>query len=83
MALRMGSQAAKILGPEPVLDVPTRHHQAVARLGHALEASARHRDGTIEAVELPGEHFVMGVQWHPERGVDQRLFDALVQAAES
>lgn len=83
VALRMGSQFAKILGPEPEIDVPTRHHQAIAELGLTLEASAWHRDGTIEAVELPGEDFVVGVQWHPERGTDMRLFEALVEAATS
>ena len=81
VTLRMGSQVAKILGPEPDIDVPTRHHQAIAEVGRPLEVAARHVDGTVEAVELPGEHFVVGVQWHPERGVDPRLFDALVQAA--
>ncbi len=83
VALRMGSQIAKIFGREPVLDVPTRHHQAVAQLGRDLEASARHSDGTIEAIELPGEHFAVGVQWHPERGTDDRVIAALVQAADS
>ena len=35
----------------------------------------------IEAVELPSARFVLGVQWHPEEGMDQRPFDALVAAA--
>jgi putative glutamine amidotransferase len=31
---------------------------------------------------LPGYHFVLGVQWHPEQdGGDLRLFKALVSAA--
>jgi putative glutamine amidotransferase len=38
-------------------------------------------DGVVEAVELPGARFVLGVQWHPEEGMDQRPFDALVEAA--
>ena len=83
VALRMGSIVAKILGPEPIIAVPTRHHQAVAQVGRGLEVSARHPDGTIEAIEMPGGNFVMGVQWHPERGTDPRLFDAFVQAATS
>ena len=81
VAVRMGSIVGKILGPEPVIDVPTRHHQAVARLGRGLDVSARHRDGTIEAIELPGDSFTVGVQWHPERGTDMRLFDAFIDAA--
>ena len=83
VTLTMGSIVAKILGPEPLIEVPTRHHQGVAMLGRGLDVSARHADGTIEAVEMPGQHFVVGVQWHPERGADPRLFDAFVQAADS
>ncbi len=40
--------------------------------------------GVIEAVELPGEQFVVAVQWHPEERLDDlRLFAGLVQAATS
>ncbi len=76
-----GSILAKIIGNGPV-GVPTRHHQGIAKLGRGLDVSARHDDGTIEAVEMPGQHFVMGVQWHPERDTDTRLFDAFVEAAD-
>jgi putative glutamine amidotransferase len=74
--------------PEPgFFDVPTHHHQAVDLLGDGLRAVAWEEDGLIEAVEagpsqldgLPG--FVLGVQWHPERGDDIRLFAALVSVA--
>ncbi|MCQ4043451.1 gamma-glutamyl-gamma-aminobutyrate hydrolase family protein [Streptantibioticus rubrisoli] len=66
--------------PEPV-DVPTYHHQAVGRLGGALIASAHAAcDGTVEAVELPGGPFVLGVQWHPEMSDDSRVLGALVAA---
>ncbi|MFF5446682.1 gamma-glutamyl-gamma-aminobutyrate hydrolase family protein [Streptomyces sp. NPDC012888] len=61
--------------------VPTYHHQAVDRLGRGLVASAHAVDGTVEAVELPGAAWVLGVQWHPERGVDTRVMSALVTAA--
>ncbi len=67
--------------PEAV-DVPTYHHQAVDRLGDGLVASAHAvRDGTVEAVELPGASFVLGVQWHPEMADDTRVLRALVSAA--
>ncbi|MFE9254984.1 gamma-glutamyl-gamma-aminobutyrate hydrolase family protein [Streptomyces sp. NPDC006879] len=62
-------------------DVPTYHHQAVDRLGRGLLVSALAEDGTAEAVELPGEHFVLGVQWHPEQDDDTRVMAALVAAA--
>jgi Predicted glutamine amidotransferases len=61
--------------------VPTYHHQAVERLAPALVACAHAADGTIEAVELPGAAWVLGVQWHPEMGADLRLMRALVAAA--
>jgi len=46
------------------------HHQAVRAPGDGLEVTARGDDGIVEAVEhraLP----VMGVQWHPERMINQ------------
>ncbi|MEV7613012.1 gamma-glutamyl-gamma-aminobutyrate hydrolase family protein [Streptomyces sp. NPDC089799] len=62
-------------------DVPTYHHQAVDRLGEGLVVSAHALDGTVEAIELPGEPWVVGVQWHPERGTDTRVMAGLVDAA--
>ncbi|MFE3471407.1 MULTISPECIES: gamma-glutamyl-gamma-aminobutyrate hydrolase family protein [unclassified Streptomyces] len=62
--------------------VPAYHHQAVARLGTGLIASAHAPDGTVEALELPDrESLVLGVQWHPEMGEDLRVMTALVDAA--
>lgn len=61
--------------------VPTYHHQAVDRLGEGLVPSAYAADGTVEAVELPSEAWVLGVQWHPEMGEDLRVMRALVRAA--
>ncbi|MDJ0345276.1 gamma-glutamyl-gamma-aminobutyrate hydrolase family protein [Streptomyces sp. H10-C2] len=61
--------------------VPTYHHQAVGRLGAGLTVGAYADDGTVEAVELPGPAFALGVQWHPEMGGDQRLVRALLRAA--
>ncbi|MGH9078747.1 MAG: gamma-glutamyl-gamma-aminobutyrate hydrolase family protein [Acidimicrobiales bacterium] len=64
-------------------DVLCSHHQAVAALAPGLIVTATSVDGVVEAVELPGRRFVVGVQWHPEESGDQRLFDALVAAARS
>ncbi|MGW5850702.1 gamma-glutamyl-gamma-aminobutyrate hydrolase family protein [Streptomyces sp. NPDC055254] len=62
--------------------VPTYHHQAVARLGRGLIASAHATDGTVEAIELPdSERWVLGVQWHPERNKDTRVMASLIEAA--
>nr|WSZ18488.1 gamma-glutamyl-gamma-aminobutyrate hydrolase family protein [Streptomyces canus] len=68
------------LAPEET-SVPTYHHQAVDRLGKGLLASAHAPDGTVEAVELPGPPWVLGVQWHPEMGTDLRVMRGLVTAA--
>ena len=43
--------------------------------------SARSDDGVIEAVEVLGRTFAVGVQWHPEEQGDVRLFAGLVEAA--
>ena len=47
------------------LRVNSMHHQAV-RLPGRLTVAAVAADGVIEAVELPGHPFALGVQWHPE-----------------
>ena len=79
------------------LEVNSSHHQAAQTVGSRLAAGARLAvsgwapDGVIEAVEMPGAPFVLGVQWHPEEMLDRaehaqvavgaRLFSALVAAA--
>ncbi len=76
-----GSALAKALGRTAVEGVPAYHHQGVDRLGLGLTASAWTPDGLVEAVEDPELPFCLGVQWHPEVGVDASLFQALVAAA--
>jgi putative glutamine amidotransferase len=51
----------------PSITVNSSHHQAIATPGDGLDVIATAPDGTVEAVEQRGEHFVLGVQWHPER----------------
>ncbi|MDX6741346.1 gamma-glutamyl-gamma-aminobutyrate hydrolase family protein [Actinocorallia sp. A-T 12471] len=70
------SRTGKAMGA--LADVPTYHHQAVGRLGSGLVAVAWAADKVIEAVELEGHPFGVGVQWHPEEGDDLSLFQALV-----
>jgi len=74
-----GTIVHRLLGARPV--VQCSHHQAVEELGDALLVSARSDDGVIEAVEVLGRTFAVGVQWHPEEQGDVRLFAGLVQAA--
>ena len=66
--------------------VRSDHHQAVQNLAPGLRVTARSDDGLIEAFEKPDHPWFVGVQWHPELSaaedpVQQRLFDALVNAA--
>lgn len=79
VATRPGTVTASVFGPTTT--VLCSHHQSIRDLGRGLEATAHAADGVIEAVELPSARFVLGVQWHPEEGMDQRPFDALVEAA--
>jgi gamma-glutamyl-gamma-aminobutyrate hydrolase PuuD len=60
--------------------VPGGHHQAINRIGSGLLTVAWTQDQVVEAVELQGHAFGVGVQWHPEEGDDLRLFEALVAA---
>jgi len=74
------SRAGAAVGERVI--VRCHHHQAIDRLGDGLVISGRASDGTVEAVELAGRPFVVGVQWHPEQdAADARLFTALVRAA--
>lgn len=79
------SRLGEIFGPGGHR-VNSFHHQAVDVPGAGLRATAwSEPDGVIEAVELSGQRFALGVQWHPEElraGEDaQRLFHAFVAAA--
>jgi putative glutamine amidotransferase len=76
--------------PEQKVIVPVNssHHQSAGVIGNGLRISARcTADGVIEAVEgTAPDHFVVAVQWHPERSVDddessRAIFRALVKAA--
>ena len=57
--------------------VNSLHHQAVDRLGDGLQVTARASDGCVEAVELAGARWCVGVQWHPELLPDDELEQGL------
>jgi len=80
-----GTRLGRVLGRLEV-EVNSMHHQAIKRLGEGLREVAWAPDGIIEGIEMPGDRFVLGVQWHPEElvGHDQaarKLFAAIVDAA--
>lgn len=77
--------AATIFGTRQ-LNVNSYHHQSIRNLAAGLVLNAVSPDGVVEAVSLPGEPFVFGMQWHPELMFDQhdaqlRPFEAFVSAA--
>jgi putative glutamine amidotransferase len=75
------------LGTKMTLMVNSSHHQSVAVLGDGLVRAAwSPEDGVVEAAEGHGDQFLMGVQWHPERVLEeskasQSLFQSFVDAA--
>jgi putative glutamine amidotransferase len=80
VALEPGSRVGAALGATAT--VRCHHHQALDRLADGLVVTGRAADGLVEAVELAGAPFVVGVQWHPEEdATDVRLMAALVTAA--
>ncbi|NCB16158.1 MAG: gamma-glutamyl-gamma-aminobutyrate hydrolase family protein [Synergistales bacterium] len=80
-----GSVIAELLGTS--FPVNSYHHQAVKDVGRGLKVTSRAMDGVTESLEMEGESFVVGVQWHPEMmmsGGDDMLplFLRLVEEAE-
>jgi putative glutamine amidotransferase len=73
-----GSLLGKLLGTSA--DVATYHHQGVETLGAGLVPTAWADDGVVEAAELPGDAWVVAVQWHPEVHDRDPVFDAFVHA---
>lgn len=66
-------------------EVNSLHHQGLQQVAPVLTPTAYAPDGILEAVELPGHPFGLGVQWHPEwlqaHAPMRALFSAFVQAA--
>lgn len=78
--------SAHLEGFAPSMTVNSSHHQAIATPGDGLDVVATAPDGTIEAIAQPGDHFVLGLQWHPERTVagnpaSQAIFREFIDAA--
>jgi putative glutamine amidotransferase len=73
------SQLARILGQ--TAQVPAAHYQAVNRIGNGLLTVAWTVDQVVEAIELQGHRWGLGVQWSPEDSDDPRLFETLLSVA--
>src|SRR5215813_4713640 len=63
------------------IEVNSYHHQAVEKPGRNLRPVAFANDGVIEAVEDTTGRFVLGVQWHPERGWNEDSFSKALFSA--
>ncbi|HKI26282.1 MAG TPA: gamma-glutamyl-gamma-aminobutyrate hydrolase family protein [Candidatus Sulfotelmatobacter sp.] len=84
--IQQSSHLAEIVRQQ-VVPVNSSHHQSAEDIGKGLHIVACcPDDGIIEALEgTSPDHFVLAVQWHPERSVDddepsRTIFRALVQA---
>lgn len=79
--LEPDSLAARAAGEE-IHATKSHHHQGVDRVGEGLVVTGwAEKDELPEALELPGNEFALGVQWHPEADEHSQLIDALVVAA--
>jgi putative glutamine amidotransferase len=81
--LSAGSLLDGIVGRLSV-KVNSSHHQAVERPGQGLEAIAHAPDGVVEAISYSNpNHWMLGVQWHPERSLNcddfsRKLFENFI-----
>ena len=83
-------EMSRALAPEGnalIVPVNSSHHQSADTIGDCLRVVATcPDDGIIEALEgTSPDHFVVAVQWHPERSVDDdehspRIFRAFIEA---
>lgn len=83
VTIEPASDLAAALGVSS-LEVNSMHHQAVLEPAPGLRAVAHAHDGSVEAVEQPGNRHLVAVQWHPEvmeQPVQQGLFSQLVERA--
>jgi putative glutamine amidotransferase len=92
LAAIVGAAVGAAVGATKTAAVNSSHHQAADRAGDGLRVVARStEDGIVEALEgtAPG-HFVLAVQWHPERSVNdgpelaesaRAIFRAFIEAA--
>jgi putative glutamine amidotransferase len=75
-----GSLAARVVGDERT-EVKSAHHQGLDELGEGVVASGYADDGIVEAIDLPGQSFALGVLWHPEEDEQSRVVGSLVNEA--
>ena len=96
VAIEPSSRLAEIVDAVAGATFPVNssHHQSAAVAGNGLRVAARSpQDGIVEALEgTTPDHFVLAVQWHPERSVNdapelsgsaRAIFQAFIEAAKA
>lgn len=67
------------------IEVNSYHHQAIKDVAEGFQVAVSAPDGIVEAIELKGDRFIMGTQWHPEMMMEHYqeqllIFKAFVEA---
>jgi len=83
--IEKGSMLNKITGLND-MPVNSRHQEGIVEISDKVNLAGKSDDGVIEAIEVKGKEFALGIQWHPEFFITDgepnfKLFQALVKAA--
>ncbi|MGO1581187.1 MAG: gamma-glutamyl-gamma-aminobutyrate hydrolase family protein [Peptoniphilaceae bacterium] len=70
--LEKGNILSESMGIHGKYEVTSWHHQAIKELGENLKVVAKSEDGLIEAIVKTDNSYFYGVQWHPEKLIDNR-----------
>ena len=81
-----GSLLDRAVGGHRLIQTNSAHHCCVDRLGKSTRLVAKATDGVPECIEVEGQPFCLGVQWHPEYTwqtleTDFNLWKSFVEAA--
>jgi putative glutamine amidotransferase len=84
VTIMAGTRLHEIAGLD-VVTVNSFHREAIVKLSDQVVVNAMSSDGLIEGIERQDRAFALGVQWHPERLIDETddakdLFAAFVEA---
>ena len=74
-----GTKLQQIMGTH--INANSTHHQGVFNAGNLSISAYSSHDNLIEAVEIEGLKFCIGVQWHPERIKHTSLYRAFIESA--
>jgi len=84
VTVEKGTLLHRILGVD-ALETNSSHHQAISETPPPLRQVAFAADGVVEAIESTTHRFLLGIQWHPERMIDDplhlKLFEAFIEEA--